>query len=123
MGRSISAPVIRFVIGANRIIGANPQALQGTVEDMRKSGSSCDEAAERPLGTRGGSVDQYATAIEIAPSARAGQGVNPLFQRARRIPALHGDFRHQCMRNAMQQDVGSAGILGALPPKRFCQWP
>jgi len=50
MGRSISAPVIRFVIGANRIIGANPQALQGTVEDMRKSGSSRDEAPKRALG-------------------------------------------------------------------------
>ena len=94
MGRSISAPVIRFVIGANRIIGANPQALQGTVEDMRKSGSSRDEAPKRALGAGACRINQYAASVEIAPSPRAGEGVNPLFQRARRIPALHGDFRH-----------------------------
>src|SRR6516165_5503296 len=84
---------------------------------MGKPRSGRDEATERSLGARARRIDQYATSIEIAPSARAGQGVNPLFQRARRIPALHGDFRHQCMRNAMQQDVGSAGILGRLASK------
>ena len=57
VGRSITASVIRFMIRANRIVGANPQAFQGAPEDMRKSGSGCDETTECPLGTRARGVD------------------------------------------------------------------
>lgn len=80
MGRSIPAPVVRFMIGADRIIGANPQTLQRAMKDIGKSGSGCDETTERPLGARARGVNQYTAAVEIAPSPGAGQSVNPLLQ-------------------------------------------
>jgi hypothetical protein len=80
MGRSIPAPVIRFVIGADRVIRANPQALQRVPKDVGKSGSGGDQTAQRPLGACACGVDQHAAAVEIDPSSRAGQGVNPLLQ-------------------------------------------
>ena len=70
MGRSIAASVIRFMIGADRIVRANPQALQGAPEDIRKSGSGGDETTEGSLGACARSVDQYAAAVEIAAASR-----------------------------------------------------
>jgi Sigma-70 region 2 len=52
VGRSITASVIRFMIRANRIVGANPQAFQGAPEDTRKSGSGCDEKAGRQAAAK-----------------------------------------------------------------------
>ena len=72
VGRTITAPVVRFMIRANWIVRANPQAFQGAPEDMRKSGSGCYETTERPLGTRARGVDQNAAAVDIA--ARSGSG-------------------------------------------------
>ena len=109
MGRPVPAPVVRFMIGADRIIGANPQSLQCAPKDMRKSGSGRDESPERALGARAGGVNQYAAAVEIAPSTRPGQSVNPLLQRARRISAFQRDLRHQRMRNAVKQDIRVPG--------------
>ena len=68
VGRSIPAPVIRFMIGADRIIGANPEAFQSTAENLRESRSSGDQSTERPLGTGASGVNQYAAAVEIDPS-------------------------------------------------------
>ena len=80
MGRSISAPVIRFMIGADRIVGANPQALQCVPKDISKSRSGGDQTTQRPLGACARGVDQHAAAVEIAPSSRARQSVDPLLQ-------------------------------------------
>jgi hypothetical protein len=80
MGRSIPASVIRFVIGADRVIRANPQTLQRVPKDIRKSGSGGDQTTERLLGACARGVDQHAAAVEIAPSSGTGQGVNPLLQ-------------------------------------------
>jgi hypothetical protein len=50
MGCSIPAAVVRLMVCADRIIGANPQALQSAPKNMRKSGSGRDETAQCPLG-------------------------------------------------------------------------
>ena len=67
MGRAIPASIIRFMIGADRIIGADPKALQSTAKDMRKSGSGRDETAKRSLGACARGVNQYAAAVESPP--------------------------------------------------------
>jgi hypothetical protein len=59
MGRSIPAPVIRFVIGADRVIRANPQALQRVPKDIGKSGSGGDETTQRALGACARGIDQH----------------------------------------------------------------
>ena len=74
MGRAIPAPVVRFVIGADGIVGANPEALQCAPKDMREPGSSRDESAERPLGAGTCSIDQCATAVEFIPSSGSRPG-------------------------------------------------
>jgi hypothetical protein len=99
VGRSITASVIRFMIRANRIVGANPQAFQGAPEDTRKSGGGCDETTERPLGTRARGVDQDAAAVDIASRSGPGKRVNSLFQRTGWISAVHCDLGHQCVRD------------------------
>src|SRR5438270_10790171 len=64
MGRSIPAPVIRFVIGADWVIRANPQALQGIPKDIGKSGSGGDQTTQRSRGACARAVDQHAAAVE-----------------------------------------------------------
>ena len=68
MGCTIPAPVVGFMICADWVIRANPQALQSALKDMGKSRSGCDKTTKRPLGARARGVNQYAAAVEIAPS-------------------------------------------------------
>jgi hypothetical protein len=70
VSRTITAPVVRFMIRANWIVGANPQAFQGAPEDMPKSGSGCYETPECPLGTRASGVDQNAAAVATRSGSR-----------------------------------------------------
>jgi hypothetical protein len=48
MGRSISASIIRFMIGADRVVRAYSEALQRVPKDIGKSGSGGDETPSVP---------------------------------------------------------------------------
>jgi hypothetical protein len=127
VGRSITTSVIRFMIRANRIVEANPQALQGAPEDMRKSGSGCDETTECPLGTRARGVDQDAAAVDIAARSGPGKRINPLFQRTGWISAVQCDLGHQCVRDTVKKDIWGQIPVGrsggdALPTRGFLPW-
>jgi hypothetical protein len=118
VGRSITVSVIRFMIRANRIVGANPQAFQGAPEDMRKSGSGCDETTKCPLSTRTCGVDQDAAAVDIAARSGPGKRVNSLFQRTGWISAVQCDLGHQCVRDTVKKD-----IWGPRVSRRFARKP
>ena len=70
VGRSIPAPIIGFMIGAHRVVGANPQAVQGALENVSKSRSRRDKTAERALRTCARRIDKYPTAIDVAAPSR-----------------------------------------------------
>src|SRR5580693_6369323 len=46
VGRAIPAPVVRLMICADGVIGANPQALQRVPKDIGKPGGGRDQTAE-----------------------------------------------------------------------------
>lgn len=66
MSRSIAASIVRFVIGANGIVRADLQPLQGVSKDGCDPGRGRHEAAERPLCAGAGGVNQHAAAVKIA---------------------------------------------------------
>jgi hypothetical protein len=80
MGGAIPASVIRFMISADRIIGANTKTLQRTAKDRSKPGRRRDQPPERALGPRTGGVNQYTASVELVSFTTARQSVNPLFQ-------------------------------------------
>ena len=70
VGGSISAPIIRFMIGAHRVVGANPQAVQGALENVSKSRSRRDETAKCALRTCARRIDKYSAAVDVAAPSR-----------------------------------------------------
>jgi hypothetical protein len=60
---SIAAPVVGFVVGANRIIRADRGPFQCIVQNTCKARCGADQAAERSLSARGRRVNQNTAAI------------------------------------------------------------
>ena len=112
MGGTVAAAVVGLVVGADWIVGADGGALQCTAKNMRKAGHGPHQAAQGALRPRGGGVDQDAEAARR--SANAGQGIDTLLERARRIAAVERDLRHQRMREAVQQNVRRPRVVWRL---------
>ena len=87
-GRPIRGPVsvlsARLVIGADRIVRADHDRVERAFRDGGELRCRGDEPAERPLSAWARRVDQ--DAASVAP-ARAAERIDPLLQRARRVPA------------------------------------
>ncbi len=71
VGRPIAAPIVRFMIGTNRVVRANPQSFQCVFENMRKPWSRRDEASERTLCTSARSIDKYPATIDLTDAPHA----------------------------------------------------
>ena len=67
MGRAVAASVVRLVIGAHRIIGADGHALERAAQDAGKSRGRSHKAAERALRSRGRRVNQNSASVGIGP--------------------------------------------------------
>ena len=98
--RAVSAAVVGFVIGAHWIIRADGCALENIAQDAGKSRRRSNEAAERALRSGGRRVNQDSTPGRGA-AGRAGQGIDALLQRACRVAAVEGDFRHKRVRQTV----------------------
>lgn len=115
VGGSISAPIIRFMIGTHWVVGANPQAVQSAIEDVCKSRGRRDKAPESALRAGARCIDKYPTAVDLAAASHTGQRVDSFLQRTGRVAAIESDFCHQCVRYTVKKYVGGSGIRWCLP--------
>ena len=103
-----------LMVGANRIVRTDRQTFESLVESLREGLGAGDEAAQRPLRTGRGGVDQ-----DPVPRRRIRgrwEGVDALLQRARGIAAIERDLGDERVREAVQQDVRTAwkALLGGF---------
>jgi hypothetical protein len=109
--RTIAAPIVWLVIGAHRIVRADSRSIESVTQDADKSRRCSDETTQRALRSGGCRVNQDPASVGSSPG-RAGQDIDALLQRARRIATVECDFRHERMRQAVQEHIGCSRIIG-----------
>jgi len=60
---TIAAPIVRFMVRANRIVRTDPRTLQCVTENPRETLHRADQAAQRALGSCCCCVDENPKAI------------------------------------------------------------
>src|SRR5438067_1057446 len=94
--RTITAPIVRLVIGTHWIVRANGRALEGAVQDAGESWRGSNKATKGALCPSSCRINQDAASVGRA-AGHTRQGINALLQRARWIAAVQRDFRHERM--------------------------
>ena len=117
VGRPVTAMVVRLVIGADRIVRTNGCPVQRThrigrsASQSRRDRRACP--ARRPSPYRSGC--RSARVRRRAP----GQRIYPFLEGAGRISAIQRDLGHQRVCQAMEKDVGRAGIVWRVSANFF----
>ncbi len=98
---ALLVPVIGPVLGAHRIVGAEPPVVERGAQVLPQVTPDLDEAAERPLRVRRPRVEQDARARR--------RDVDTLADRARRVAARERRRRDEEVRQRVEQDVPRPG--------------
>jgi hypothetical protein len=92
-----------IVISTNGIAGAQPLPFEGILQDLREPAADLYKTSKGTLISRRGGVDEDS---DIGSSvAETRRDVDALVDRARGITAIDGNFRNQCMRKRMCEQV------------------
>src|SRR5260221_9880186 len=93
----------RIVISTNGIAGVRPLPFEGILQDLREPAADLDKTSKGALISRRGGVDEDS---DIGSSvAETRRYVDALVDRASGITAIDGNFRNQCMRSRMCEQV------------------
>jgi hypothetical protein len=110
----------RVVISTNGIAGAQPLPFEGILQDLREPAAHLYKTSKGTLVSRRGGVNEDS---DIGSSvAETRRYVDALVDRARRITAIDGNFRNQCMRKRMCEQVFRTKLVAnsvigyVLPP-------